>query len=283
MTTPFFAFASLLLEILNRCEMKNLIIVLVGLLIGGFSNLIYSQENRHPFVVSRFIGEKLDRVEEEYFKIFPALSDFQEAIFYINPDSLLDVHIKASLRETHIDTTILYDHSLTSLRNRISQTILKDMSQSNVQELKIITDDNKEYNGTAYSFDNKQIKFIKKEFAGLRNNSNQEKYLQTINYSKVHIITVRESNAPLTFFVGLLGAITGGVIAGILAPTPDPFWLKLPNYEKTAYVLLGGVIGRALGYLIGNSIKLPVDYYSSYSEAKDIINENSLLPNGLAK
>ena len=46
-----------------------------------------AQNLGEPITVSPFIGEKLDRVERDYFKLFPQFDGFEEAVFYLNPDS----------------------------------------------------------------------------------------------------------------------------------------------------------------------------------------------------
>ena len=81
-------------EFYKRYKMKKVTIFLVGLLLGAYPDFIQSQERLQPFVISPFIGDKLDRVEEEYFKIFPTLTDFQEAVFYINPECKNQSQIK---------------------------------------------------------------------------------------------------------------------------------------------------------------------------------------------
>ncbi len=47
----------------------------------------------NPIIVSPLIGEKLDRVERDYFGLFPHINGFEEAVFYLNPDSSLMVEI----------------------------------------------------------------------------------------------------------------------------------------------------------------------------------------------
>jgi hypothetical protein len=55
---------------------------------------LFSQQHNNPFVTSPFIGEKLDRIEENYFHLFPTVTNFQEATFYLNPDSSLTFNLK---------------------------------------------------------------------------------------------------------------------------------------------------------------------------------------------
>ena len=54
--------------------------------------LVFPQQDE-PIEISPYIGEKLDRVERDYFNLFPKIDGFQEAVFYHNPDSTLKVDI----------------------------------------------------------------------------------------------------------------------------------------------------------------------------------------------
>ena len=42
---------------------------------------VFSQQQNNPFIASPFIGDKLDRIEENYLQLFPAVTNFQEATF----------------------------------------------------------------------------------------------------------------------------------------------------------------------------------------------------------
>lgn len=262
--------------------MKKVIMILVGLISAAYPCLIHAQANQQPFVVSPFIGNKLDRVEENYFNLFPAFTDFREAVFYLNPDSTLNVKIKAVFNNVPVDTTIRYDRSLSYLRYKINQRVLADIRQGKVQELKLSTSEDTVYDGTVYSYDNRQIKFIEKGFNGSNEGSNQGDYLKTFDYFGVNTVTVNQSNTPLTFFTGLTGAVAGGIITASFDPRlPTKVFMYNPVYDfihALPYALPGAVLGGFIGYLIGKLIKLPAHYDVSDPEAEDILYENSLLP-----
>lgn len=261
--------------------MKKVIIILVGLISVAYPCSIHAQEYMQPFVVSPFIGDRLDRVEEEYFNIFPAFKDFREAVFYLNPDSSLNVNIKAGFNDVIVDTTFLYDKSLSYLRYKINQRVLADIRQSKVQELELSTSEDTVYDGTVYSYNNRQIKFIEKGFNGLNEGSNQGDYLKTFDYFGVNTVTVNQSNTPLTFFTGLVGAVAGGIITGSYDPRPPAkVFMYNPVYDfihALPYALPGAVLGGFVGYLIGKLIKLPTHYDVSDPEAEDVLYDNALL------
>jgi hypothetical protein len=70
------------------------------------SNTVFAQKLEKPIVVHSIIGEKIDRAEEEYFKLFPSIENFQEAEFYLNADSSLNAIVICDLNGELIDTAI---------------------------------------------------------------------------------------------------------------------------------------------------------------------------------
>ena len=85
--------------------MKTLLVSFL-IILSSSENILFSQEQLKPFVISPFIGEKLDRIEEDYFILFPVISDFQEATFYLKSDSSLIVNIKGYYHNVFIDSTM---------------------------------------------------------------------------------------------------------------------------------------------------------------------------------
>lgn len=263
--------------------MKKATFFLVGLLLGTYPAFIQSQGRPQPFVISPFIGDKLDRVEEEYFKIFPTLTDFQEGIFYINPDSSLNVKIKAKLNNVPIDTTILCDNSLSYLIDKINQRILTDISQNKVKKLKFTTITDSIFEGTVYSYENRKIGFIKNRFIGADEDNNQEDYLQKLNYFHLNTITIQQKGTYLASITGTLGFVAGGIIALLITPEstePKDSWFNFDALNFLCGVktfLIGGAIGGVTGFLIGLPIEYPVDYNTIDPEAENILYENALL------
>ena len=72
-----------------RIQIIPLIVTLIHL-----TTFISAQEKYPQLIINPFIGEKLDRNEEEYFQLFPTVLDFQEATFYLNQDNTITVDIK---------------------------------------------------------------------------------------------------------------------------------------------------------------------------------------------
>jgi len=70
------------------------------------SNTLTSQEKDSSITTHPVIGDKPDRTENEYFKVFPMFDGFQEATFYLNPDSSLKVNINYETNDMLKDTSI---------------------------------------------------------------------------------------------------------------------------------------------------------------------------------
>ena len=88
--------------------MKKLILILLSIVILSIKSILFAQGLTEPFIVSPFIGEKLDRIEENYFNLCPEIKNFQEATFYLNPNSSLILLTKFKQNNQLIDTTIAY-------------------------------------------------------------------------------------------------------------------------------------------------------------------------------
>lgn len=250
--------------------MYKLVITSLILLLKFNPTYLYAQETREPFGVSPFIGDKLDKIEEDYFHIFPGVSDFQEATFYLNSDSSLQLNLKCYFKNAFVDSTLQYNFSLSHLRNRINQVILRDIQSRKVQKLEFSSDSNLVYEGNVYSFNGEQIKLFKYGFADF--NNDKEKYLSTLEYSKLKTVTINEHSIVLGILGCGVGILAGAKIGPAVLERGDGLDFR---------DVIGGVIGGISGFVIGSIIKIPFEYDLLSPEGKQIIYENSLLPSGL--
>jgi len=251
-------------------------------LIALFSSEMYlfSQQYDKPFIVSPFIEDKLDRIEEKYFHLFPVLTNFQEATFYLNPDSSLTLNLKFKKNNQLIDTTTLYPYSLAQLRSKIHQVLLTDIRENKVEEIEF-SNEKTSYAGTVYSFDGKQIRLIEKGFGNLEDNYEKQNILPQFNYSDIRTVTISESSTAVKIMTGLLGMLAGGLIGSALTPEPrqpETFFEPWEDASKSmANTLIGIGIGGLFGFAIGDAIQVPVEYNVMNPGTKTIILENSLL------
>ncbi|MDX1701397.1 MAG: hypothetical protein R3250_12310, partial [Melioribacteraceae bacterium] len=81
--------------------MKKLLCNLFTFLICFYTlNNSFSQELEEPTAIHPFIGKKLDRIEEEYFKFFPQIDSLHQARFYHNPDGIISARVEYELNGT---------------------------------------------------------------------------------------------------------------------------------------------------------------------------------------
>lgn len=106
--------------------MKKTILIVVNFLF--LSGTLLTQENEKPIVIHPLIGEQLDRIEQDYFKLFPTIDGFQEAEFYINPDSSLKVFINYELDGITRDTLIENYFTLSQINNYIVQRLTTEIN-----------------------------------------------------------------------------------------------------------------------------------------------------------
>ena len=275
-------------------DMKNLIITILMFSLEYSSTFIYPQQTLKPIVVSPLIGEKLDRVEEDYFNLFPVITDFQEATFYLNSDSTLLVNIKGNHRSTFIDTTLACNISISDLKDKLDQILLDDIENNRVQKLELSTKDNKIFEGTVYSINNDKINLVKKDFDYINSMNSKDEYFQVLDYSHLNTVTVNENNDGITILSVIAGMVVGCLLGVAIAPEPTLWEPKtyswgllvadapyMDNSKTYIFGILGLCIGGVTGYFIGNSIKIPIEYDILDPKAKKIIYDNSLLPSGL--
>ncbi len=261
--------------------MKTLIICLLLLLFN--ISLLNGQESQKPFIISPFIDEKLDKIEANYFEFFPTFRDFQEATFYLKPDSTLSTNIKYMWNNRLIDTTATYKDksTLLKLRNRINEKLIKDIKDKKVEELGLTIENNLLYRGNIYSSFDGKIKFIKAGFTELKADDIIEDYIPTIYYSEIKTVTTYENDTGvilLSTAVGIGAGIGLGVLLGPVLMERDEGML---DFRELGGGVIGGIIGSLIGLGVGYIIKIPVGYDIMDPEARRILRENSLLPSGL--
>ena len=256
--------------------MKHLILTITLLFLLSL-NPFYSQDNLRLVVLSPFIGEKLDSIEQNYFYVFPGVSDLQEATFYVDQDSSLSFNIKYYLNNKLIDTsaTYTYKYPLSYLRDKIAQVLVKDIKEGKVNELEFNTSDNQIFEGTVYSSDDEQIMLIKNGFTELKDYKEQEDYISMLKYPNIKSMKINTTSTEFIVLSTLALGIMGGFAGASLGQE------EKESYSQTIGGIVGALIGSVVGFAIGMIVKLPAEYDIIDSDTKQIIKENSLLPSGL--
>ena len=227
-------------------------------------NLVFSQ-NEEPVSVSPVIGDKLDSIEEEYFRLVPAIENIQEAIFYLNPDSSLNVFVIYKDDGLVKDTFIVNYISLGRLRNyidyQLNQEIKIDPKIEKGKYVNVIAQIDS-VSGELLSVDRTNVVVLK-----LSKPDYHEEYKPPFDVSyfsdnKIENVTVyNEYNTakiiyPIT--LGLALGITAGVIAKNKVDSEPSKelgdWSELTT--PLLYYFLGGIVGILIGYGLAELIPI---------------------------
>ncbi|MBK9097398.1 MAG: hypothetical protein IPM14_04585 [bacterium] len=95
--------------------MKTTFYFLFALLYHLSAFCSFAQGNEKPFVVSPLIGDTLSLEERDYYNLLPTIQNFQWAVFFLNPDSTLNVKVTHLRNFVKQDTIINNYRSLRSL------------------------------------------------------------------------------------------------------------------------------------------------------------------------
>lgn len=275
----------------------NLKILLVDFIIAWFSLFTFSQENILPITISPFIGDTLDRVEREYFGLYPDIQNFHEAFWYFNYDSTFMTNVTVKYKEELIDTTFPSIYSLLYLRNRINGVLYKSIKNEKVKKQEITIGDSV-YKGTIYAYRNNKLTLIHDCYLNDNLSINND-LISQINTSEIQTIKTKEPNFLTTLLTTTIGFIGFGALGSSLAPEETvqetkyrtiypPFGNPYTEeYSETRvekdnkYAVILGVAGGILGYFIGQAIKYTVEYNMFDPKADEVIRENTLLPSGI--
>lgn len=101
--------------------MKHLFFTALVLTITNFlGTKALAQKDITPYFVNPLIGDTLTLEERDYYQLFPQIEGFQFAVFYLNPDSILNADVKYLVESRSADTLIQSYRSLKSLNYHIS-------------------------------------------------------------------------------------------------------------------------------------------------------------------
>lgn len=258
--------------------MKNIVLAIAVL----FLLLDYSDaQETEPIIVSPIIGEKLDRVEEEYFRLFPAFNNVQEAEFYLNPDSSLNVLVKYKYNGEIKDTLIMNYITLVKLRDYIDYQLTEERNDvQNIERGKFAN-----VSTVRDSIIEGELLSVNKTSVVLLNLDNESykqpnappfevREFQNSDISK--LIIIEESNIAQLIYPIVLGIGLGVTAANIKkaeiesrGPKPMSEWLD-DFLTPIFYYFLGAAVGGLIGYLLSDLFPImsvsETEYGTPFSE-----------------
>lgn len=215
----------------------------------------YGQQ-REPIVVSPLIGEKIERVEEEFFRLFPRFQGFQEGIFYLNSDSTLDAYISYEYNDLILDTLIKDYLSYKKLQRYINYQATDDRNEARKikrgKYANIFTKRDSLFIGELLSVNNSSIIFL---------NLNEESYFKDnmppFNVGKFQhtyidkLVVIDKTNIANYLYPAVLG-LGLGLTTALLTKEEEkdkPDLSSGINLDFSPF--LYGMLGTAIGYLAG--------------------------------
>ena len=240
--------------------MKSLMFSMVSVLICAL--IIQAQED--PIEFSPFIGEKLDKVERDYFHLFEDISGFQEAVFFLNPDSTLRVKINYETKGQQKDTVLNNYKSPRKMKNYIDQFLTYVVNDIDYQFRgrygDVLLIDSSTVSGELLAVRDSSVLVY-----GMSEESYKSREIVLFNINNINGNDIRnvsftsKTNISMLIFV-ITGMVAGSIIgSAIVKPeSEDSFWEKAFNISFDlgkiggfwAGMVLGGIVGITLGLLI---------------------------------
>jgi hypothetical protein len=242
----------------------------IEIILAEHSSTPFPQVLAHPIKVSPLIGEKLDPVERIYFNLFPKIQGFQEAVFYLNPDSSLNANVTYKLNTGINDTLILNFNYLIKLQSHILQILQKNVDQGATTTVILLLTDETELQGIIVSIDQDTITLL--DLISLRTVSagNLNSIISKNSYDNILSVLIEETGPVFVFGTGglLIGAMGGFIIGSNIASsgdTPEDFGDALDQSASSCVggilgSILGGAIGAGVGVAIGNNSTVTNEY-----------------------
>jgi hypothetical protein len=221
-----------------------------------------AQESEKPFIVSPLIGDTLSLEERDYYNLLPTIDNFQWAVFYLVPDSTLNVEVSYLNNSVPQVTLVKHYRTLSSMRS----------------SLHLIEHSNLENEMTCYLKSGKQMNM---KILSLNNNSmtsfdldcdyeaSSNECIDLIKYSDIQKITTEEKYDNLLIGMGigiLAGAVIGAMVGNIAEPSSSSDWINSNMISTGMGAAIGAGIGLLGGIIIGIATSTPGLEIQSFSE-----------------
>jgi hypothetical protein len=217
------------------------------------------QEAWQPLIVSPLIGDTLDARERDTYVLFRDFGQFQWAVFFLGPDSMVRARIAYLRGETTGFDTLETGFSLYALRNRIEKTyslFLERSLKKDETEIEVRLRNGKELKGEFLAVrDSSIVLATDSSLAGSRT-ARDWKSVSAHPFRDIESILI--PGTSWTALGALIGAGLGA--AGGSAATDEKGFLA-PS--KSQMALAGGILGGLLGLAIGSGASIDDVTYSA--------------------
>ena len=197
----------------------------------------FAQENEKPFVVSPLIGDTLSLEERDYYRILPIINNFQWAVFYLNPDSLIDVRISYIKRNQVRDTLISNYKSLQNLRIHLFK---RDIENS--RRVTAYLENNFSISGSFLSINHDSVLIYSEECKGQTLSSNCLIKIDNARVKKF-VISGHSNIGNSMIWCTIIGTLAGSAIGLAVYEGAEQF--------RGLSIVGGGLIGCCTGLLTG--------------------------------
>jgi hypothetical protein len=235
----------------------------------------YYPQQEKPIIVSPLIGKDLDRIERDYFHLFPRIEGFHKAKFYLNNDTSLKVKITTVNNDLYEDTIIQKYTSLTELQTHIKNALLADLRDNPGPDFSVLIKSVRLNFQKMITVNEQSLFTISKSKLG---NTFEGPFISEMWGTNLNDISnVRREGKSFDVEYIKMGVAVGGLtglLIGLLAYSGQE---KKEGFESIGAA--GGVIvltlaGAALGLVVGTILGI------SNVEEEIIINPNT--PSGLS-
>jgi hypothetical protein len=261
--------------------MEKLMGYLFALLLCVFSsNIFFAQKLEQPIVVHPIIGEKLDRAEEEYFKLFPTIENFQEAEFYLNADSSLKAIVIFELNEELRDTVLENFVSIYSLKNYIDQKLTAEINAEQIVDrgryVTALNLDGTKKTGELLSIRDSSFLLLNMEESIYLNNTNSTFDVSHIQLVEMQKITSVDKTNIAKYIYPIVTGITAVLIYSSTVKPVESNSIGEGVNKAAGQYLIGALIG-GLGCLLGLGLASAIPIWSvSETEYDSPFNEEDI-------